>query len=55
MKTRELELVEERLKQSTHHQKVEELEAYQTSIGVLCCFVRWSRLERILEGKNDFE
>uniref|UniRef100_A0A7M5XBT0 SMC hinge domain-containing protein n=2 Tax=Clytia hemisphaerica TaxID=252671 RepID=A0A7M5XBT0_9CNID len=32
MKTREIELVEDRLKQSTHHQKVEELDAYKASV-----------------------
>ena len=35
MKSREAELVEERLKQSTHHQKVEELDAYKMSVGML--------------------
>lgn len=34
MKSREAELVEERLKQSTHHQKVEELDSYRDSVGM---------------------
>lgn len=33
MKTREVELIEERLKQSTHHVKVEELKAHENCIG----------------------
>lgn len=34
MKSREVELVQERLKQSTHHLKVEELKAHENSIGI---------------------
>lgn len=34
MKTREVELIEERLKQGRHHQKVEELETFKASIGM---------------------
>ena len=35
MKKREVELIEERMKQSTHHVKVEELQAHEKEIGNL--------------------
>ena len=34
MKKREVELIEERMKQSTHHVKAEELQAHENEIGI---------------------
>lgn len=48
MKTREVELIEERLKQGSHHQKVEEVEAFKASIGRFIIHLYTGNLSRTI-------